>query len=79
MDIVPRGLIPMVQARPFNISFNRQRNTAVGMFGSHLVIHRFRREEIMAQLTPLLDFYPQRDQGLIADRVCESILFRQKQ
>lgn len=78
MDVEPKGLIPLVLARPFNTSFNRQRNTAVSLFGSQLRMPRLDREEIMAALTPLLDYYPQRDRGLIADRVREGILLRQK-
>lgn len=78
MDIEPRGLIPRVLARPFHISFNRQRNTAAYLFHPQLRIPKFTREEIRAELVPLLEYYPQRDRGLIADRVCESILFRQK-
>lgn len=78
MDIEPRGLISKVLARPFNISFNRQRNTAVSLFGSHLRLSQFRREEILEELTPLLEYYPQRDRGLISDRVREVILYRQK-
>ena len=78
MDIEPMGSIPKILARPFNISFNRQRNTAVSLFGSHLRLPQFSREEILAELAPLLEYYPQRDRGLISDRVCEGILFRQK-
>lgn len=78
MDIEPRGLIPLAMARPFNTSFNRQRNTAVGMFGSYLRLPHFDREDILTELAPLLNDYPQRDRGVISDRVCEAILIRQK-
>lgn len=78
MDIAPKGLISKVLARPFNISFNRQRNTAVGLFGSHLKLPGFSREELAMEMAPLLEYYPQRDRGLISDRVCESILIRQR-
>lgn len=78
MDIEPKGLIPMALARPFNISFNRQRNAVVGMFGSHLATPFFSRREILGILSPLLEFYPRRDRGLISDRVCQVILSRQK-
>lgn len=78
MDIEPRGFISKIPARPFNISFNRQRNAAVGLFGPQLRIPPFRQEEILAALAPLLEYYPQRDRGLIADRVCEVILLRQR-
>ena len=78
MDVEPRGLIPLEVARPFHISFNRQRNTAISLFGSQLSIPRFGREDIQKALAPLLEYYPQRDRGLIFDRVSETILFRQK-
>lgn len=78
MDIAPRGLMSKMTARPFNISFNRQRSTAVSLFGSHLKLPKFSREELSIELAPLLEYYPQRDRGLISDRVCESILIRQK-
>lgn len=79
MDIEPRGLISKMLARPFNISFNRQRNTAVSLFGAHLRLPLFKREDLLAELAPLLEYYPQRDRGLICDRVCEGILLRQKE
>lgn len=78
MDVEPKGLIPLEVARPFRISFNRQRNTAISLFGPQLSIPRFGREDIQKALIPLLEYYPQRDQGLIGDRVSETILFRQK-
>lgn len=78
MDIDPRGLIPKVAARPFHISFNRQRNTVVGLFGRQLRLPRLCREDILAELEPLLEYYPRRDRGLISDRVCQVILTRQR-
>ena len=78
MDIAPKGLIHLAVARPFNISFNRQRNAAVSLFGPQLRIPKFSREEILAELAPLLEYCPQRDRGLISDRVCETILLRQR-
>ena len=35
--------------------------------------------DIFARLEPLLRYYPQRDRGIITDRVCATILLRQKQ
>lgn len=78
MDIDPKGLIPTALARPFNISFNRQRNTAVSLFGAQLKLPKFRREDVLAVFTSLLEYYPQRDRGLISDRICQVILTRQK-
>lgn len=78
MDVEPKGLIPLGVASPFHISFNRQRNTAISLFGSQLSLPHFGREELQRTLAPLLEYYPQRDRGLILDRVCETILFRQR-
>lgn len=78
MDIDPKGLLPAVQARPFNTTFNRQRNTAQGLYGHHLRMPRLDREHILSVLEPLLEYYPERDRGLIADRVCTVILTRQR-
>ena len=36
------------------------------------------RNDIMAELEPLLKYYAERDRGIIADRVIECILARQK-
>jgi hypothetical protein len=33
---------------------------------------------IKSELTPLLEYYPERDRGLITDRVIATILTRQK-
>ncbi len=78
MNVEPKGLIPLAVARPFHISFNRQRNTAISLFGSQLSLPRFGREDIQKALTTLLEYYPHRDRGLIFDRVSETILLRQK-
>lgn len=78
MDVQPAALIPTLQARPFNMTFNRQAGTAQRLYGSQLRMPRFCREELMKALEPLLTYYAQRDRGLIADRVCECILMRQK-
>ena len=32
------------------------------------------KKEILEELEPLLEYYPERDRGLITDRVIESIL-----
>ena len=37
------------------------------------------KREIMEELEPNLQYYAQRDRGYIADRVCDTILYRQKQ
>lgn len=78
MEIQPAALIPTLQARPFNSTFNRQAGTAQKLYGSQLRMPRLCREELMEVLAPLLPYYAQRDRGLIADRVCGCILTRQK-
>ena len=78
MDIEPKRLIKSVIARPFNTTFNRQMNTARALFGKQLKIPQFTGKEITAELKPMLEFYAERDRGLITDRVTECILERQK-
>ena len=79
MHIIPKTLIADAQARPFNTTFNRQIRTMQGMYGKQLYIPRFTRRELYEMLEPLLPYYAERDRDLIADRVCETILTRQKQ
>ena len=78
MDIEPKGLIKDVVARPFNTSFTRQMNTARELYGRQLVMPQLTTQEIMAELKPLLEYYPERDKGIITDRVVECIKLRQK-
>lgn len=78
MDIDPKGLIKDIVARPFNTSFNRQINTARVLYGAQLKMPVFTRTEIMELLIPMLGYYPVRDRSIIADRVTECILTRQK-
>ncbi len=78
MDIDPKALIPQALARPFNISFNRQRNNVRKLYGNQLVMPKLAANDIAEKAVPLLDFYPERDRGLILDRVTECILKRQK-
>lgn len=78
MDIAPRGLIPSVKARPFHTTFNRQVITARGLYGPQLQIPRFTRTQLYEMVQPLVAYYPERDRGFIADRVCETVLARQK-
>lgn len=79
MNIIPKTLIADAQARPFHTTFNRQIRTMQGMYGKQLYIPRFTRRELYEMLEPLLPYYAARDRELIADRVCETILTRQKQ
>lgn len=78
MDIEPKALIKDVVARPFNMNFTRQMNTARALWGSQLKLPDLTSKEIMKELEPLLEYYPQRDRGLITDRVTQCILIRQK-
>lgn len=78
MDIDPKELIKDVVARPFNTSFTRQINTARSLYGKQLYIPKLTRNDILEELEPLLEYYPERDRGIISDRVTECILARQK-
>ena len=79
MDIEPKALITAQRARPFGTTFNRQTGAIRALYGKQLYLPKLSREDIFARLEPLLRYYPQRDRGLIADRVCATILLRQKQ
>ncbi len=78
MDIAPQSIIKDLLARPFNTSFTRQMNTIKNLYGRQLKIPKFTAKEIVKELEPLLEYYAERDRGLIADRVVECIIFRQK-
>lgn len=78
MDIMPKALLSALKARPFNTTFNRQMHTARGLYGRQLVMPLFSAVEIRDAIQPLLTFYPERDCGLITDRVEACILTRQK-
>lgn len=77
-DIVPSALISTARARPFLTTFNRQTAAARELAGPQLRMPRLSREEICEELSPLLPYYPERDRGLITDRVCQTILERQR-
>ena len=78
MDIEPTGLIRNLRVRPFNTTFNRQLHTVQKLYGKQLKIPRLTRNELAEMLAPLLEYYAFRDRGLISDRVCDTILLRQK-
>ncbi|MDO4982799.1 MAG: hypothetical protein Q4E35_04495 [Eubacteriales bacterium] len=77
-DIDPKALIRALRARPFNTTFNRQLGNALSMYGRQLHMPKLTRDDIYAQLAPLLTFYAERDRGIIADRVFAVISERQK-
>lgn len=79
MDILPSALIRALRARPFHMTFNRQLHTVQELYGKQLRLPGFTRGELMRDLRPLLGYYASRDRGLIADRVCDTILMRQKE
>ncbi len=79
LNIEPRGLISVTRARPFVTTFNRQIRTMQGLYGPQLSMPKLSRQELAGILEPLLEFYPQRDRGLIADRVVQTVLTRQKE
>lgn len=76
--IIPQSLIKEAKARPFQTTFNRQVRTMESLYGRQLQVPHFTRKELYDLVEPLLPYYPQRDQALIADRVCETVLYRQK-
>lgn len=78
MDISPKALIASVKARPFNTTFNRQVKAMQDLYGKQLLIPRFTRNELCNLLEPLLPYYASRDRSIITDRVCETVLIRQK-
>lgn len=79
VHIIPKTLIAESKARPFHTTFNRQIRTMRGMYGTQLSLPHYTRSELYHMLEPLLPYYAARDRELIADRVCETILIRQKQ
>lgn len=79
MDVDPAALIHSAKARPFNTTFNRQVIHARNLYGPQLHIPKFTAEELRRELEEPLNYYAQRDRGFIADRVCRTILTRQKE
>ena len=78
-DIEPKGLMKTLTASPFGMTFNRELKSTRALFGSVLELPRFSRDNLKEMLSPLLEYYPKRDRGIITDRVIECILERQKQ
>ena len=78
MDIDPAALIRSAKARPFNTTFNRQVIHARNLYGPQLHVPRFTEVELRRELAEPLSYYAQRDRGFIAERVCGTILTRQK-
>lgn len=78
MDISPPALISALRARPFHTTFTRQMNTARSLYGPQLAIPKLTASDVQKALRPALDYYPQRDRGIITDRVEACIFTRQK-
>ena len=78
MDIEPSTLIRSAKARPFNTTFNRQIIHSRNLYGPQLHMLKFTEKEIRHELEEPLSYYAQHDRGIIADRVCQTILLRQK-
>lgn len=79
MDIEPAALVRSAKARPFQTTFNRQIIHARNLFGSQLRMPKFTEAEIIEELHEPLQYYAERDRGILTDRVCQTILLRQKQ
>jgi len=77
-EIIPKSLISQAKARPFQTTFNRQIRAMESPYGKHLEIPNFTRKQLAQMVKPQLEYYPARDRDLIADRVCETVLVRQK-
>ena len=78
MDIDPAPLIRSAKARPFNTTFNRQMIHARNLYGPQHHIPKFTAEELRIELKEPLSYYAQRNRGFILERVCQTILMRQK-
>lgn len=76
-DIEPHALISALRARPFNMTFTRQRNTAQALFGKQFMSPKWTRSDISDVVIPLLTYYPAMDRDVIAARVTECIMERQ--
>ncbi len=73
------GLLLNTRLSQMDISpFTRQMNTARGLYGARLSIRKLTENDIQEVLLPALEYYPQRDRGIIAERVETCILTRQK-
>ena len=79
MDIDPASLIRSAVARPFNTTFNRQIINAQKLFGSQFYMPKLTEDAIRRVLEEPLTYYAKRDRSYISDRVCKTILIRQKE
>ena len=77
-EIIPKSLIAQAKARPFRTTFNRQIRAMESLYGKQLETPDFTRKQLAQMVESLLEYYPARDRDLIADRICETVLVRQK-
>ena len=78
MDILPKSLIASLRARPMGTTFTRQMNTARSLYGNQLVMPMLSSAEIRDALLPILEYYAERDRGIITDRITACIRARIK-
>jgi hypothetical protein len=78
MDITPSALIHVLRAQPIDTTFTRQMNAARKLYRPQLYLPKLTAQEIHELLDPTLSYYAQRDRSIIADRVVNCILIRQK-
>ena len=77
-DIEPKGIMKVMVASPFSMTFNRELKTIHALYGSVLKFQKFTKAEIDDIISPYLEFYPKRDRSIIKNRVEQCILQRQK-
>ncbi len=77
-DIEPKGLMASIKASPLGMTFNRELNTVRNLYGKVIELPKFDRNTLSEMLQPMLEYYPQRDRGLISDREIECVIQRQK-
>ena len=77
-EIIHKSLIAQAKARPFQTTFNRQIRAMESLYGKQLEIPAFSRTQLAQKVESLLEYYPARDRDLIADRICETVLVRQR-
>lgn len=77
-DIEPKGIMKVMVASPFSMTFNRELKTIHSLYGPVLKFPKFTKAEIDDIISPYLEFYPKRDRSIIKNRVEQCILQRQK-
>lgn len=78
MDIQPKALISVLQARPMGTTFTRQMNAARSLYGKQLIMPKLTAADVTKAVQLMLEYYPGRDRGIITERVTACILIRRK-